>query len=600
MTLNHFKNRLLVLERFGKLVAIERSASMSSLVSNRTFAGLAIVIVFLSLCFRLGHLPLMEPDEGRNAEVGREMKESGAWLVPTYDGVDYLDKPAFYFKTVALSLAIFGQNETAARIPSAVFGLGLVLMVVAFCSKVHGTRCGLLAAIVVATMPLYFTNARTVIFDIALAFFVCGAIFAGYLAEATSGKARRIWYLCGAASAGLATLVKGPVGFLIPTLVLLCFNRLEGRQGAWKRLFAPLNLVIFFGITLPWFVGLCFAHRDFFHYGLIEESFERFTTARRFQRSEPVYFYLAIVAGLFFPWSLLLPEASLATWKERWAKHPADRLCVLWSAVVIVFFSLSQSKLPGYILSVTVACGILMARLLEAAVTAPEGKAARILARGTTVFAVLCLLAALVPLLGVSQAHLLSKPLRIDVAEAKQIGQWARPLALLLAGFGAFALFARYRHNASLCILCLAAFPPLLIHLNAGVLATVFDARSGRRIACQLAALPEETELACLECFPNGLSFYLRRRVTLISRDGHELTSNYIVSSLEKGRHWPPQIVPLADFDGWLASRKAPVCLVVRSEDRKRQKTLAAARGASFHALSPDFLVAQLPTPGGP
>jgi len=248
---------------------MEQSAPTSFLLSKRALAGLAMVIVFLVLCFRLGHLPLLAPDEGRNAEVGREMKESGAWLVPTYNGVDYLDKPAFYFKTVALSMAIFGQNETAARIPSAAFGVGLVVMVVAFCRKVHGTRCGLLAAIVVATMPLYFANARIVIFDIALAFFVCGAIFAGYLAEATAGRARRIWYLVGAASAGLATLVKGPVGFLIPTLVLLFFNRLEGRAGAWKRLFAPLNLVVFFGITLPWFVGLCFAHRDFFQYGLV-------------------------------------------------------------------------------------------------------------------------------------------------------------------------------------------------------------------------------------------------------------------------------------------------------------------------------------------
>lgn len=569
-------------------------------MSNRFLAGLATVIVFAAICFRLGHLPLLAPDEGRNAEVSREMKDSGAWLVPTYNGVDYLDKPAFYFKTVALSLAIFGQNETAARIPSAAFGVGLVIMVVAFCRKVYGSRCGLLAAIVVATTPLYFVNARIVIFDIALAFFVCGAIFAGYLAEATTGKARRLWYLLGAASVGLATLVKGPVGFLVPMLVLLFFYRLQGLSGAYKRLLAPLNLVVFFAITLPWFVGLCFAHRDFLHYGLVEESFNRFTTPRRFHRSERFYFYLPIVAGLFFPWSLLLPEAGMATFKERWAKHPADRLCILWSAVVLVFFSLSQSKLPGYILSVTVACGILLARLLEAALMVPEGKAARILGRGTAVFALLCLLAAIVAALGVSQAHLLARPLRLTVVEAEQLGQWAMPLALLLAGFSAFAMLARWRRSASQCILCLAMFPPLLVHLNVGVLEVVFDAKSGRRIAGALSALPEQTELACLECFPNGLPFYLGRTATLISRDGHELTSNYIISVLEKSPHWPGQIVSVADFDGWLASRKAPVCLIVRPEDRERVKGLAAARGTTLQPLSSGFLVAQLPAPRAP
>ncbi len=197
------------------------------------------MVAWFTLCFRLGHLPLISPDEGRNAEVAREMKQSGAWLVPTYNGVDYLDKPAFYFKAVALSLAAFGDNETAARLPSAAFGLALVALVFGFGRKVYGTRCGLLAAIIVATMPLFLMNARTVIFDIALAFFVCGAIFAGYLAEEAEGRARRNWYLLGAASAGLATLVKGPVGFLIPVLVLLVFNRIEGRRGVWRRLFSP-------------------------------------------------------------------------------------------------------------------------------------------------------------------------------------------------------------------------------------------------------------------------------------------------------------------------------------------------------------------------
>jgi len=273
---------------------------------------------------------------------------------------------------------------------------------------------------------------------------------------------------------------------------------------------------------------------------------------------------------------------------------------VVWSVVVIVFFSLSQSKLPGYILTVSVACAILLARLLEAALTAPSGRAARILARGTSVFALLCLLAAIVALFGVSQAHLLAKPLRIGVVEAKQLGQWARPLALLLAGFSAFAMLARFRHSPSLCILCLAAFPPLLIHLSVGVLDAVFNAKSGRQIACQLSGLPEKTELACLECFPNGLPFYLSRTVTLISRDGHELKSNYISFSLEKGQHWPKQIVPLEDFDGWLASRTAPVCLIIRQEDGERVKALAAVRRTTFKPLSSSFLVAQLPAPGGP
>ena len=559
-------------------------------------------MAWFALCFRLGSLPLLQPDEGRNAEVAREMKASGAWLVPTYNGVDYLDKPAFYFKAVALSLAAFGDNETAARIPSAAFGLALVVLVFAFGRKVHGTRCGLLAAIVVTTMPLFVMNARTVIFDMALAFFVCGAIFAGYLAEETEGRARRNWYQLGAAAAGLATLVKGPVGFLIPALVLLVFNRVEGRRGAWRRLLSPLNLLVFFAITLPWFAGLCLAHRDFLHYGLVEESFHRFTTSKTFHRSEPFYFYLVIVAGTFFPWSLLLPEAGLAAWRERWAKNRADRLCLLWSVVVVVFFSISQSKLPGYILSVTVAGGILMARLFDAALANRDGRAARLVGRAAVAFAVVCLLlaAAVAVLAGTSQTHLLARPMRIPVADAAGLGRALVPLAVALAVFGVFGVVARYRRSVLICFLCFALFMPLAANAGMGVIDVVFNAKSGRPIASRLSALPAGTELACLRCFPNGVPFYLRRTATLISRDGGELTSNYIIYSLKKTPQWPKQIVPLTNFDAWLASPKTPVYLIVRQSDTNQLETIAAARGATVQPLAAGYWGAQLPAPGDP
>lgn len=579
---------------------IEARRSSSNIQTEIGWVWLAVAIAWLTICFRLGSLPLLQPDEGRNAEVAREMKLSGAWLVPTYNGVDYLDKPAFYFKAVALCLAVFGDNETAARIPSAVFGLALLALVFAFCREVHGTRCGLLAVIVTATLPLFVMNSRTVIFDMALAFFVCGAIFAGYLAEEMEGRVRRNLYLLGAAATGLATLVKGPVGVVLPLLVLLVFNRVEGRRGAWRRLLSPLNLLVFFGVTLPWFVGLCLAHRDFLHYGLVEETFHRFTTARTFHRSEPFYFYLLIIAVTFFPWSLLLPEAGLATWRERWAKsHRADRLCLLWSVAVVVFFSISQSKLPGYILSVTVACGILVARLFEVALADQASLAARLARRATLAFGICCLLVAVAAMAGVSQMRLLAGPLRIPVADAEHLGWAVLPLAVALAVFGVFGLVAYYRRSPRLCFLCLALFIPLGANAGLGAIGVIFEAKSGRQIAAQLPSLSPETELACLECFPNGVPFYLRRTATLISRDGGELTSNYIIYSLKKDSTWPKQIVPLADFDAWLVSRKTPVYLIVRRSNRDKLQAIAATRGATVQALAADYWGAALPAPGG-
>ena len=584
--------------QLGRLHGIEPRCSSTNWQTETVWIWLAVVICWFTICFRLGSLPLLQPDEGRNAEVGREMKLSGAWLVPTYNGVDYLDKPAFYFKAVALSLAVFGDNETAARLPSAAFGLALLALTFAFCRKVYGIRCGLFAVIVVATMPLLVVHSRTVIFDIALAFFVCGAIFAGYLAEETEGRARQKWYLLGAASAGFATLVKGPVGFLIPALVLMIFNRFEGRRGAWKRLLGPTCLVVFFGITLPWFVGLCLAHHDFLQYGLVEESFHRFTTSKTFHRSEPFYFYLLIIAVTFFPWSMLLPDAGWTTWRERWDKsHRANRLCLLWSMIVVVFFSISQSKLPGYILSVTVASGILVARLFDVALASPDSRAARLVGRGTLAFAVFCLLVAVTAIIGRSQTHMLAGFLRIPVADAERLGRVGVPLAVVFLVFGLFGLAARLRNSPRLCFICLALFIPVGANAAKGVVDVIFSAKTGRPVADHLASLPPEMDVACLECFPNGVPFYLRRTLTLISRNGGELTSNYILSTLKKDQPWPEQIVALTNFDAWLASRNKPVYLIVRQSNTNKLETIAAARGASVQALTGGYWGAQLPAP---
>ncbi len=272
---------------------------------------LALLAAAITVFYRLGALPLITPDEGRNAEVAREMKESGSWLVPTYNGLPYLDKPAFYFKAVGLALAAVGDNETGARLPSALSALGLLVVVGLFTHRVCGPRPAALAILVVTTLPLFISQARLVIFDITLAFFVCSSIVSGYLAESMEGSARRRWYCLGAAAAGFATLVKGPVGFAVPLIVLIAHHAVERRWKAILRLFHPLNFAVIFAVVLPWFLGVTRAHPDFPHYGLIEETFKRFTTPQ-FRRTQPFYFYLVVLPATFFPWSLLLPGAGVA------------------------------------------------------------------------------------------------------------------------------------------------------------------------------------------------------------------------------------------------------------------------------------------------
>jgi 4-amino-4-deoxy-L-arabinose transferase-like glycosyltransferase len=328
---------------------------------------------------------------------------------------------------------------------------------------------------------------------------------------------------------------------------------------------------------------------------LVEESFNRFTTSKKFHRSEPFYFYPLIVASTFLPWSILLPEAAVASWKNRWARHPADRLCLVWFFVVVVFFSLSASKLPQYILSTSVAGGILLARLFDKALNEVNGLPARLIARGTLAFAIICLLAALVVGVAGSHASALANPLHLTPEEAAPLGQAAILPAVVVGLFGIFGILARLRRSTALCFLCLGLFLPVCGAFSFGMLNLVFDAKSGRSVAKKMPPLPVDTELASLECFPNGLPFYLGRTVILFSRNGVELTSNYIIATLEKNQEWPKQIVPAAKFDAWVAEQRRPVYLIVRKKGLQTLQSLAASRGVAVQQLARELWGALLP-----
>jgi hypothetical protein len=324
----------------------------------------------------------MEPDEGRNAEVAREMKDSGAWLVPTLNGSSYLDKPSFFFKASALAQRVAGSTPGAARFPSALSALLTLVCLFAFCRPRYGERTAALAVLIAGTSPLFFVFGRLVIMDATLALFVSAAIFAAVHAEDCAGGRRRAWYLASAACVGIATVVEGA-------------DRLSCSRAWWWRASSsptaggapcgavsqPLHILVFLAVTLGWFIPLVRAQPDFLRYGLVEESFHRFTTPQ-FKRSAPFWYYLPVLLGGVFAWSVLLPGGALRAWQARKRWSSTDRLFVAWTVVSVLFFTLSNSKRPGYVLTVVLALGALTARLLARAWDDPAGDAARAVRRG--------------------------------------------------------------------------------------------------------------------------------------------------------------------------------------------------------------------------
>jgi 4-amino-4-deoxy-L-arabinose transferase-like glycosyltransferase len=171
---------------------------------------LLLLVAALAFFAGLGRLPLIEPDEGRNAEVAREMLASGDWITPHFNTLTYLDKPVVYFWLVAASFRLWGVTECAARFPSAVMALATLLLCWLMARRMFGDRCALGAGLVLATSPLVVGLSRFVIFDMTLAFLITLAMLCFWL-EVESNFRAPVWSVVMFAALGVAAITKGPV-----------------------------------------------------------------------------------------------------------------------------------------------------------------------------------------------------------------------------------------------------------------------------------------------------------------------------------------------------------------------------------------------------
>jgi hypothetical protein len=191
----------------------------------------------------------------------------------------------------------------------------------------------------------------------------------------------------------------------------------------------------------------------------------------------------------------------------------------------------------------------------------------------------------------------LAKPLGLSVDDAKELGHHFLTPIILFSVFAVLGLLARLRRDAGFCFVILAVFPLLLFTLNLGAIGVIFNAKSVRQLALQIPALPPQTELIFWESYPAGLSFYLNRTATLISRDGNELTSNYILFGLKRDPHWPTNLVPATGLEHWLAGRNHPAYIFTHASYRGRLEAIAGIQKTNIQQLTPDYIGVLLPAP---
>ncbi|MGH7537396.1 MAG: phospholipid carrier-dependent glycosyltransferase, partial [Gemmatimonadales bacterium] len=326
--------------------------------SSPRWLPLLLVAAALALGWNLGGHRLLDPDEGRNAEVAREMAVTNDYLIPHLNGLPYLDKPVVYFAAAAAAMEALGATETAARLPAYLATLGTIVLVAWFARRRWGPVAGWVAGIALATMPLVLVYARTAIFDSSLAFFTTAAILC--FAEKRPALA---W-----AAIGAGALTKGPVAILVPLATLVPYALLTGQR--LRDYFSWRGIAAFALVALPWFLAVSTRIPEFPHYVFVRETFERVTTTS-FRRTAPFWYFLPILPVAAFPW--IVPVlARMGGGRVRWAwqarrVNPTAHDAILlacWVLVPLAFFTVNQSKLPQYVLPLMPAFALAAGRAL--------------------------------------------------------------------------------------------------------------------------------------------------------------------------------------------------------------------------------------------
>ncbi|SPA40280.1 putative Glycosyl transferase, family 39 [Cupriavidus taiwanensis] len=340
-----------------------RAAAMPVLVP------MLVVLAFALLWFgTLGMRHLIGPDEGRYAEIAREMLSSGDWVTIRYDGLKYFEKPPFHMWMTAVSYALFGIGDWQARLCVALAGaagLGVSMLAAA---RWFGARAGLMAGLVLASAPMWNIAAHFNTLDMTLSGALAWVLASLLLAQHPSATpaARRGWMLACWAAMGVAVLTKGLVGVALPGLVLVLYTAVTRDLALWRRLHAPAGIALMLLVAVPWYWLVARRNPEFLRFFFIHEHWQRYTSTVHARTGAPWYF-VPLLAGGFLPWLGLLPGMVRAVTQRAGVAHTAGNhlpfqpalLAALWALAIFGFFSLSGSKLPGYIVPVFPALGIL-------------------------------------------------------------------------------------------------------------------------------------------------------------------------------------------------------------------------------------------------
>jgi 4-amino-4-deoxy-L-arabinose transferase-like glycosyltransferase len=324
--------------------------------------------------FGLAYFGLIGADEPRYAQVSREMLARHDWITPTLGGKPWLEKPPLYYWQAILAYSIFGVSDWAARLPSAV---DATLMVAAIYLFLKRFRPGfqLDGALMTASAAGVVGFARAASTDMPLAAMFTIALLAWYAWYESESRRYLALFYCFLA---LGMLAKGPVAPLLAAVIVVTFAAANSDYGLLRRTLWVPGVVLFLVVTLPWHIAVQAKNPEFFRVFILQHNFARFGT-NRYHHTEPFWYYVPVVLLGLIPWTVFvvasLAESVRVWWTERQqmlkSEDALNAFLVIWLLVPVVFFSLSQSKLPGYIVPALPAGTLLLAEYVRRRV--PDG-----------------------------------------------------------------------------------------------------------------------------------------------------------------------------------------------------------------------------------
>ena len=494
------------------------------------------ILLAAALAYQIDGYALLDPDEGRNAEVAREMVQSGDFILPHLNGLPYLDKPVVFFATAAAFMKVLGPTVLAARLAPLLFTVLALIAVGYFARRLWGTGFAGTAVLATGSTPFVLAYSRTVIFDSAVMLWVVLALLGFYIAVETRRTVRQghggmrdlkleasgwRWAVAAWGAIGLGLLTKGPVVLALPIMIMVPY-------ALWRRaaaaLIPPAGMLLATAIVLPWVTAVSDAVPDFVEYVVRTETAARLTTDA-LGRTGPWWYFLLIFPAAALPWSVVL--AATAWQRRREVRTSVDHRAVfllLWIVVPLVFFTLSQSKRPQYVLPLIPAVGLALAGLwhrVEGRLVGVRAGAVTLALFGVFLVAAGGRIGAWIPAAQEAVAAEIPLTARLlgAVCVTAAIGAWLAARRLPLA------IFALTVPVASIPVVSL------------GLMEAIGEDRSARAIAEVIReATGARADVVGVAAFPPSLPFYLGRTITVVTDDGTELTSNYVSSHLGQFR----------------------------------------------------------------